>query len=437
MLHAFFPLAFALATAAVSASPQDGSAVWTQAELEQVAREVQADIERIRGDRFRAPVQVKAASQATLKAYIEERSALMETPERRAADEAIAKLLGMAPPEADLHALGMQMLADQVAGFYDPPSKTFYLMDSMPKAAGGPIMSHELVHALADQLFDIDARLKELEGDSDRLFAYRALVEGSGMAGLNKWVLDNRTKIDLSQLTELQERQNKSMADAPEWLWKPMVAAYLQGTAFLSRTDNMLAAQLKAPPTADIHAAFRDIPVSSEQVLHPEKYWDATRRDLPRAVTLALADLPAGWVVQREDTLGEMALAMITDPLGERMDLSNPAAVLGVRFTHPVSEGWGGDRLALLEREGAAYLVVATAWDTPRDAAEFYGAVRALLPRFEAAAKGLAAARKLSGTRASGAGVRYGESESVVLVEIHCGVEKKDLRGLQKAVGVH
>jgi hypothetical protein len=34
--------------------------------------------------------------------------------------------------------------------------------------------------------------------------------------------------------------------------------------------------------------------------------------------------------------------------------------------------GWGGDRWALLEKDGRQALVLSTAWDTPNDAREFF-----------------------------------------------------------------
>ena len=57
----------------------------------------------------------------------------------------------------------------QVGGFYDPPSKTFFLMETMPKGIGGPILAHELVHALDDQLYDLDATIEALKDALDKM----------------------------------------------------------------------------------------------------------------------------------------------------------------------------------------------------------------------------------------------------------------------------
>ena len=68
----------------------------------------------------------------------------------------------------------------------------------------------------------------------------------------------------------------------------------------------------------DLERAFRDPPVSWEQVLHPEKYWNAYGLDLPRPV--AIPDLSPklgdGWALSGEGGLGELILAILTDRRG-------------------------------------------------------------------------------------------------------------------------
>jgi hypothetical protein len=116
-------------------------------------------------------------------------------------------------------------------------------------------------------------------------------------------------------------------------------------------------------------------------VLHPERYWDEARRDEP--VRLAFADAPAGWSVGGTDVYGEMMLALLTTPPSKRtgLDVSNPTSILGVEYTNAAATGWDGDRVLWLsapDKSGEA-LVLASRWDSPKDADEFAEAARAHL----------------------------------------------------------
>src|SRR5262249_46044394 len=117
---------------------------------------------------------------------------------------------------------------------------------------------------------------------------------------------------------------------------------------------------------ADIDHAFRTPPVSTEQILHPEKYWTDGSPDLPRPV--ALPDLSArlgpGWKRLDPGTLGELAIATLTEP--SPTDLLSPAAALGNGWTNEAASGWGGDEWSLYAKGDARFAALATVWDTAK-----------------------------------------------------------------------
>src|SRR5688500_5985548 len=84
---------------------------WTQEELERVSAEIQLEIEKLRGQKFARQVAVKLASIEDLMAYVAEREAKTETPEEFAADETIAKMLGVVPNHVDLRKAMHDLLA--------------------------------------------------------------------------------------------------------------------------------------------------------------------------------------------------------------------------------------------------------------------------------------------------------------------------------------
>lgn len=420
------PLAVLGLLSASRGAAQEGA--WKQSELEELSRRLQADVEELRGEKFRRDVAVKVATQTDLIEYMKRRLLEEEPPEKLAADELVAKLLGLFPHDRDLVAETFDLLESQVAGFYDPPSNTFYLMEGMPRGIAAPILAHELIHALDDQLFDIDAQLKALAQNSDALQAYRFVVEGSGTAGGNRWTIEHFDQIDMSGLQDMQDAQQESLLRAPPFLWKPLLGAYLQGAIFLARADTMLEGLAAELVPADVTAAFRELPRSTEQVLHPDKYWDPAQRDEPRAVAYQVGTLPEGWSVRREDTFGELGLAQVADAgRGETLDLSNPAALLSIPFTHPTAEGWGGDRMILLGNGTGAWLRLVSVWDSERDAGEHYAMLLSQAPLFSGAAAAL-------GGEESDVEIAYGESPDEVVLSIWSGVERRDRRKLERAV---
>jgi hypothetical protein len=409
---------------------------WTQAQLEDLANAIKADIETMRGEKFEKPIEVKLATREGFLKYAREHEESTTPKEKTATDEIIAKMLGMVPPGMNLFETALEFLAGQVGGFYDPPTKSFCLMDACPAGVAKIVLAHELDHALDDQLFDIDGKVKALEENSDALLAYQSVVEGTGTAVMTQWTIKHMGEVDMSGFQALQEESNKSLASAPMWLWKPALAVYLRGAAFLVRSESMMKGQMFAAKNEDIRRAFTDVPLSMEQVLHPEKYWDASQRDDPRKVEFDVSKLPEGWKVLRQDTLGEFVLAMLATPEAERKpaDFSNPMSMMTLEFTNAVAAGWGGDRLILLGKDEARLLVLATCWDTPRDAAEFYGAMDLLQPQMKRAVKALMAEDTFGKHSSSGVTLRYGDHDDEVVLGINCGVAKKELDSVEKAL---
>ncbi|MCA8918434.1 MAG: hypothetical protein KDB32_05105, partial [Planctomycetes bacterium] len=118
-----------------------------------------------------------------------------------------------------------------------------------------------------------------------------------------------------------------------------------------------------------VDKAFGDLPVSSEQILHSDKY--IAERDLPDEIGLDLvgiADaLPEGWELGEQDTWGEMGTIV------EFVDAGLVDKALAA------SDGWGGDVVLTASKGEAKVSIWVSTWDTAKDAGEFDEAVK-LLP---------------------------------------------------------
>jgi hypothetical protein len=356
-----------------AASPQGPAAErWTQAHLEQVTATIQTQVEALRGEKYARPVDVEITDTRGFIEHATQRMEKLTTEAQLSAEEDVAKLLGLVPPEMDLWATTFAVLEGQVGGFYDPGNDTFYLMESFTGTLAKIILAHELTHALDDQLYDIDGTLKPLLKHRDRAAAFQAVVEGSGTAMMSQWMGAYGEPLSPAEAAQAASMGTESLSEAPPYVWKPLLASYTIGNTFLDRGYRMR--KKDGLTFADVtRIAFQSPPCSTEQVLHPEKYWKESERDDPVQIELEIAP-PADWKVLEESSLGELALTLMTEEPKE-IDFSNPMALVFLKYTNAAARGWGGDSMVLLGSEEGRYLRVMTIWDSAKDADEFRAAL--------------------------------------------------------------
>ena len=119
-----------------------------------------------------------------------------------------------------------------------------------------------------------------------------------------------------------------------------------------------------------IDQAYEKPPVSTEQILHPERYPD----DLPIPVSLPNfeAIMGDGWREIDQNVMGEwytyLILAHGLEENGRLTELDASEA----------AEGWGGDAYSVFyhTENKTAVMVLKTIWETPRDATEFINAFK-------------------------------------------------------------
>lgn len=379
----------ALLLASFAARSSSGD-VWTQEQLEEETARIEDQVAALRGEAFQRQVAVELTDGPGFLRHAKERLETMTSEAALAAEEDTAKLLGLVPPSMDLWAATFDLLEGQVGGFYDPAADTFYLMDTFTGGVARIILAHELTHALDDQLYDIDGTLEPLMTERDAAAAYQAVVEGSGTAMMTRWMLKHGSELSQEELVEVSRMGTEGLKEAPLYLWKPLLAAYATGNAFLDRGYRVLKKQGK--DFSDVtRMAFESPPRSTEQVLHPNKYWKETEVDEPIELRLE-GELPEGWERLDETTLGELALAVMTDE-SEPVDFENQMAIALMKYTNEAATGWGGDRVVLVGKGDARVLCFASAWDSAEDAREFEEALERRLEPWSAAVRELGQGR--------------------------------------------
>ena len=264
-------------------------------------------------------------------------------------------VLGLLSPDADLHGMLVDLYAENILGYYNSEDKQMYVVSGTssfdPQAR--MTLAHEFTHALQDQHFDLASVLARAEQNGDRSLAISALVEGDATLTMIQYAREFLTPEDLLAI-QLQSTES-TLDRAPLVVRDELSFPYNEGALF--------AIQLwQEGGYGALNQAFADPPVSTEQILHPEKY---LVREQPVEVQLPdlAAGLGPGWTQLRSDVLGELDLRILlqqfTDPaLAERG-----------------ADGWGGDRFALLESgTGETALMVNTVWDDEGQAGEFFNA---------------------------------------------------------------
>jgi len=374
-----FATAAILPLEAEAPAASQASAPLSAAEATALAKRVASDVELLRGATFKHPVPVQVIDDAAARRYFETRLGKLLPRERLAAEASAYALLGLLPAGVDLDKLLFDLLEEQAGGFYDPESETFFVLSDMPAAVGPILVAHELTHALDDQIYQIDAKLAGVLGDGDRENALSAVIEGSGTVVMTAFMFQEMSegRLAFDALLEMQKTEAgraEKLKAAPPFLQRSLLGPYVLGASFLLRGN--LAGFVQKVPATDIDRAFMQPPVSTEQILHPEKYWGPEPPDLPLPVPLPdlSATLGGGWTRLGEGTLGEMILALLTGSTA--IDPSSLDAALAAQWTNDAASGWGGDRWALFGRGPQRILVLGTIWDTEKDASEFVAALK-------------------------------------------------------------
>jgi hypothetical protein len=283
-------------------------------------------------------------------------------PEYIAANERLYKALGLMPEDASLRSTFLELVDSQVAGFYRPDAKKLYVVSRSGTINGADkiTFAHEYDHALQDVNFPgVFAEQKELLDQSDQAIARAAVYEGDATILMSLWAIPNLIPAEIQDVIAAgsDPESNEILARTPAILRESLLFPYDAGVTFLT--------PVQATDGWDgIDAIYADLPRSTEQVIHPEKY---QAKEEPVAVTLPAtlaADLGEGWSVALEDTFGEFQMRTWLRETGVR----DPAAT-------EAAAGWGGDRLAVLDGPGDSWgVVMKTAWDTEADAAAFESA---------------------------------------------------------------
>lgn len=335
--------------------------------------QLEARTEALRDLTIQREVTLEFPTRAEVQAFVADQLSTSFTDESTAEMMAFYVAFDFLPPDFDIEQAIRDLLGAQVAGFYDPEAKSMNVITVSGEQPSErlPLLEqiiyvHEYVHVLQDQYFDLEALLNTLaeEENVDRLLAVQSLYEGDASFVMNAYTVQASQEDPFAALLELLSSSAASGGlvlppGTPPIFEAELTFPYVAGEQFVSSLRN-------DGSWTHVNEAFDNLPQSTEQIIHPEKYLAGEN-----PVMVELADqsrvLGDGWVSMDDGTLGEFYIREYLET-----QLAN-------RSARTAAAGWGGDGYRIYSNGDALAWQLRVVWDTPRDAREFAGAYEVFL----------------------------------------------------------
>ena len=213
-----------------------------------------------------------------------------EDTKRLRRSELVLKKFGLLPRDFNLETFLVALLREEVAGYYDPKTRTVNLLDWVPMEEQEPVMAHELTHALQDQSFGLqkwmkrgDKDLGEIKKDptpadieNDEMDDVReAVVEGQAQAMMFQYAMApaGRSIANSPELVEAMEDQTltgtpgtKVFNEAPIFLKESLTFPYTYGMEFVVKLMQ------KAGKEKAFAGVLQNPPHTTRQIMQPETY---------------------------------------------------------------------------------------------------------------------------------------------------------------------
>ena len=218
-----------------------------------------------------------------------------EDTKRLRRSELVLKKFGLLPHDFNLETFLVALLREEVAGYYDPKTKTVNLLDWVPIEEQEPVMAHELTHALQDQAIGLQKWMKKGEKDLGEIRkdptpndiendemdnAREAVIEGQAQAMMFQYAMapTGHTLANSPALVDAMEEETltgtpstKVFNNAPIFMKESLTFPYSYGMEFVVKLmqkggkEQAFAGVLKNPPH------------TTRQIMQPETYLSGER----------------------------------------------------------------------------------------------------------------------------------------------------------------
>lgn len=263
------------------------------------------------------------------------------------------RTIGVIPPSADIRESLLAFQTGQVVGFYNPADgELVYLSDGsvLDSLTERVILAHELTHAIDDQHYDL-TRIDDIVAtcDDEAFQAALGAVEGNAQ----HFAIAVATRFPGGTI---DQDGDGLPSGVPPFITQLEFWPYTAGQSFIDALDRR--GGVKA-----VNGAIERFPLSTEQVIHPERY----PNDVPQPVDIEdlSAELGAGWHDLDVMTVGEAWLQTMLRLRLDRATADDAAA------------GWDGGTYRAWTDGDAVAVAMRAVWDSEADARAFAEAAQA------------------------------------------------------------
>ena len=311
-------------------------------------------------------------------AFVEQHNSEDEDAKRLRRSEVVLKKFGLLPRDFDLGPFLVALLREQVAGYYDPKTKTVNLLDWVDPDRQKPVMAHELTHALQDQSFNLEKYMKAGNADLDKKkdltpadiendeisAARQAVMEGQAMVVLIDYMLApmGQSIQDSPQLLQaLKDGMLVGAADSPQfqnapiYLKEALTFPYRYGIDFVAEV-------LKKGSKEKAYAGlFENPPRTTRQIMEPQTYLAGEQLEPMRLPDFK--ELFKGYERFDVGAVGELDVAVLIDQYA------------GMETSRALYPHWRGGYYYAVRPKGdpaaALGMLYVSRWSGPEKAAEF------------------------------------------------------------------
>ena len=334
---------------------------------------------------IRHDVQPRLVSRDEVESFLAKQLRDDKSAQRLQRSELVLKKFGLLDRDFDLEPFLVQLLREQIAGYYDEKTKTVNLLDWVDPNTQQPVLAHELTHALQDQYVDLekweeqekDGIPKNVRQDNAALAVDEddtvrdAVVEGQAMVVFADYALRPQGKTLLTDPNAANAMEQAMsdysdspvMARAPLFLQESLLFPYQAGMNFI---DTILRFQGQGAAFA---GTLDRPPTSTYEILNPQAY-------MHHAVVPLLTMPDIHGLLGKEykpydiGVMGELDVRMLGDLFG------------GVRVGAALAQAWAGGLYYAAQSRSAKTetgkdttaslaLLYLSRWTTPKAAQKF------------------------------------------------------------------
>ena len=350
---------------AAAAAQQDPRAKQLCGEANQIAHE----LTEISGMPLHHPVPCDFITKEKINEFLKSRVKDVAKPEEIRAQELTLKKFGLVPPDFDLARNTVDLLTEQAAAFYDYDKKKLFITETTPSDTQEPVLAHELSHALADQNYNLGKYIRQGRQSDDGSTARLAVMEGQATWLMAEYLArkNGQSLKDSPALVQMMSNPSEASGQFPVYENAPL---YLRQTLVFPYTKGMLFqnAVFQRDGIYSFQEVFQKAPLSTQQIMHPEKYFQSVK---PSDPDLPEPHLPHGYKGLVGGSLGELEHQILLEQYA------------GKAAADTIAVHWRGSNFQLSEnkKSGRVVLLYAVEWDDEPVAEKYFQAYKGALAK--------------------------------------------------------